>query len=305
MAVPEFSAFFLPVLICVNKQTACSLSDLRAFSAEYFHLSEKDLAEKVKSGKKRRLDDRVQWAKTYLVNAGLLSSPRRGFAEITEVGKKLLDTKPKTITLEDLEKFPDFIKFHTSARNKKRPPFPEENGNGYISTEVQTPSEQIEEILDGINMTLSKELLDAIHKARAQAFEQLVLDVIRSMNYGIDGETTRYVKDGGIDGIIREDKLGLNEIYLQAKLWDGNVGSPDIQRFIGALDMHKVQNGIFITQSDFTQGAKDAAAKSSRRIILINGKDLVGYMIKYGVGVQVCQTYELKKIDFDYFESIS
>lgn len=154
-------------------------------------------------------------------------------------------------------------------------------------------------------MSLAEELLDEIIKAGPKAFEQLVLDVIRSMGYGIDGKTTPYVKDGGIDGVIREDKLGLNEIYLQAKLWDGNVGSREIQQFIGALDMQKAQNGICITQSDFTASAITAAAKSSRKIVLINGKDLVGYMIKYGVGVQVRQTYELKRIDLDYFESIS
>jgi len=303
MAVPEFSAFFLPILTFAAHNSPCPLSEMKKHCAELFKLSPQDLSEKLNSGRVNRFDNRVQWAKTYLVKAGLLEATQRGIATITDSGRNFLSKKPKSIAVSDLEQFPTFRQFHRHNIIKSVRPL---SGTPALTQPLfQPPNEQIEEIVDQVNQTLADELLKEIVKTGPKAFEQLVLDVIRKMGYGIDGKTTQYVKDGGIDGVVKEDRLGLSEIYLQAKLWESNVGSRDIQQFIGAIATKKAQKGIFITNSDFTKEAISNAAHSPLKIVLINGKDLVSYMIQCGVGTQTYQTYELKRIDRDYFESIS
>lgn len=301
MPVPDFTSFFLPVLTCAASKSQVSIAEMREYCQTFFNLSSKDISEMLKSGRQTRFANRVQWAKTYLQKAGFLDAPTRGIAIITKSGKKFLKEHSENIALSDLEQFDSFKQFHHASQGKKEKTIPPE-------IDLFTPpNEQIENIIDSEMENLADELLKEIVKAGPKAFEQLVVDVIRKMGYGIDGWTTQYVKDGGIDGVIKEDKLGLSEIYLQAKLWDHNVGRKDIQQFIGALATQKSQSGIFITNGDFSQEAVSEVKKlpHSIRVILINGKDLVKYMIQYGVGIQVYQTYELKKIDRDYFESIS
>ncbi|MBQ7207640.1 MAG: restriction endonuclease [Lentisphaeria bacterium] len=299
MAVPEFTSFFLPVLKITATQDQTTNAQMRDYCADVLKLTQEDISELLDSGRQTRFANRVQWAKTYLQKAGLIASPNRGTAVITEEGKRFLKQHSKGFTIKDLESFASFRNFSGSRpRKKEKKALPEINL-------LTPPNEQIENIIHSESEILATELLDEIKKAGSKAFEQLVLDVIREMGYGIDGRTTQYVKDGGIDGVIKEDRLGLSEIYLQAKLWDHNVGGPDIQQFIGALATRKAQKGIFITNGDFTQEAVNNAAKSPLKVVLINGQDLVKYMIQYGVGTQVYQTYELKKIDHDYFESIS
>lgn len=301
MSVPEFSSFFLPVLKLAASKSQVSVAEMREYCKDFFNLTPEDVSEMLNSGRQTRFANRVQWAKTYLQKAGLLESPMRGIAILTASGRKFLKQHSQVITLSDLEKIDSFKQFHHTYHDKK-----EETVTPELEL-ITPPNEQIENIIDSEMESLADELLKEIVKAGPKAFEQLVVDVIRKMGYGIDGWTTQYVKDGGIDGVIKEDKLGLSEIYLQAKLWDHNVGRKDIQQFIGALTTQKSQSGIFITNGDFSQEAVAEVKKlpHSIRVVLINGKNLVKYMIQYGVGIQVYQVYELKKIDHDYFESIS
>ena len=301
MSVPEFSSFFLPVLKLAASKSQVSVAEMREYCKDFFNLTPEDVSEMLKSGRQTRFANRVQWAKTYLQKAGLLESPMRGIAILSASGRKFLKQHSQVITLSDLEKIDSFKQFYHTYHDKK-----EETATPELEL-ITPPNEQIENIIDSEMESLTNELLKEIVKAGPKAFEQLVVDVIRKMGYGIDGWTTQYVKDGGIDGVIKEDKLGLSEIYLQAKLWDHNVGRKDIQQFIGALTTQKSQSGIFITNGDFSQEAVAEVKKlpHSIRVVLINGKNLVKYMIQYGVGIQVYQVYELKKIDHDYFESIS
>lgn len=311
MAVPEFELFLHPVLKFASLKEEASLAEMRTYCQHFFNLTHEDISEVLESGKQTRFANRVQWSKTYLQKANLLCSVSRGVAAITESGKEFLKKHPNGLTITDLKTIESFRQFSTvkstsfandNSGDKKTKNLKDNNDS---MEALMPPNEQIEQIIVAENQRLAEELLNEIVQAGPKAFEQLVLDVIRKMGYGVDGRITQYVKDGGVDGVIKEDRLGLSEIYLQAKLWEQNIGSPAIQQFIGALTTNGVQKGIFITNSDFSQNAIKTVQKlPNLKVILINGKDLVRYMIQYGVGTQVYQTYELKKIDKDYFESI-
>lgn len=301
MAVPKFHEFFFPVLkaAAIAEQT---LPELRQFCGNFFQLSAEDRDEKTKGEKKSRFEDRVQWACTYLVQAGLLERPKRGVVKITSTGKTLLKSGADKITLDDLEKYDSFAEFknRSSARIPKNDV--SNTPNNTPSSFDTSPTERLEGIISEANGLLASELLKNIIAAGDSFFEQLVLDLIQKMGYGVGGKTTPRSRDGGIDGVIQEDRLGLSEIYLQAKLWENNVGRPAIQQFIGALSTTGTQKGIFITNSDFTKDARECAKRAPQKVILINGMELVEYMISHNVGVQIAQLFELKKIDLDYFQ---
>lgn len=295
-----------PILEFVCLKGNASLEELRNHCQEFFNLTPDDLTEILPSGKQTRFANRVQWAKKYLLKANLLESTSRGNVAVTEDRRAFFKKHFSKITISDLETIDAFCQFHTSEKNEDKAL---KGGllkkKELVIEELMPPNEQIEQIIETENQHLAKELLEEVVNAGPKAFERLVLDVIRSMGYGVDGRITQYVKDGGVDGTIKEDRLGLSEIYLQAKLWEQNIGRPAIQQFIGALTTNGAQKGIFITNSDFSQEAIAAVQKVTHlKIILINGQELVRYMIQYGVGTQVYQTYALKKIDKDYFESI-
>ena len=302
MSVPDYQQFMLPVLQFAEDGKLHTMSELRTYCYRKMKLSEADLAERLSSGG-RTADSRIYWAKAYLIQARALESPRRGTLQITDRGRELLALKKDRLTNKDLERYQEFRDFHSPSRKSSgNKSLPDDLPETAADT-ANTPEEQMDSILESVNKLLAADLVKKVIEAGDTFFEDLVVDLIRKMGYGIDGHSTQRTNDGGIDGVIYEDRLGLNMIYLQAKLWrNTKVSRPEIQKFIGSLSENKAQKGIFITTSDFSAGARECAAKVSQKVILIDGLELVKYMITYNVGVSVYKTYEMKRIDLDYFE---
>lgn len=295
----------LPLLRLIADGKEYSLKTLIEDLAASFKLTEEERAELLPSGQSFVFSNRAGWARTYLKKAGLLSAPRRGFLQITDRGLDVLSRKPTKIDANLLKEFPEFLDFHNFKREE-----------GFVSTKDentaetlinQTPQELIDSAYRDIRASLAQELLEKIKALSPIFFEKLVLDLLLKMGYGGSikdaGKATRLTNDEGIDGIIKEDKLGLDFIYIQAKRWTDNaVGRPDVQSFVGALDGQRATKGIFITTSNFSNNARDYVRTISKKVILINGQELAEYMIDYGLGVSTVQTFELKRIDSDYFE---
>ena len=240
--------------------------------------------------------NRIGWAKTYLKKTGFIESPKRGYYKITERGLSELKKNPKKIDNKYLSQFPgfaDFVKTRVIKTVNK--------GN----EDDSTPDENIEANYQQIRNALANDILDNVKRCSPYFFEKLVVDLLLKMGYGgfrqDSGEITRKSADGGIDGIIREDKLGLDTIYIQAKRWDGTIGSPEIQKFAGALQGQRARKGVFITTSKFTKEAIDFASMIENKIILIDGDTLSNLMIDYDIGVSIVDTYLIKRIDSDYF----
>lgn len=267
--------------------------------AQYFSLSDEERQAMLPSGRQATFDNRVGWARTYLKKANLLQTTRRGYFQITAKGKSTLAERPIEINVKYLERFPEFLEF----KNFKREPSNSENLP--IQIQDKTPEENLETIVQGLNQDLASELLDNIKICSPSFFEALVIDVLVKMGYGGTrqdaGKIVGRSGDGGIDGTINEDRLGLDIIYVQAKRWENPVGRPEIQKFAGALQGFRARKGIFITSSSFTTEAKDFVARIDNKIVLIDGQNLAQYMIEFDVGVTTKDTYKIKKIDFDYF----
>ena len=252
------------------------------------------------SGKEPRFDNRVRWSLLYLRRAGLLESKRRGYFIITNKGLDVLKENPQKININFLMKFPGFSEFRSVKKE----------GKTVLDTEeidiTQTPQEILESTHQKLKDTLSRELLDQVKKCPPDFFEKLVVELLVKMGYGGSrkeaGEAIGRTGDGGIDGRIKEDKLGLDVVYIQAKRWeDATVGRPEIQKFVGALQGEHAKKGIFITTSSFSKDAKEFISRIEPKIVLIDGETLTDLMIDYNVGVTQESVYEIKKIDADYF----
>ena len=278
-----------------------NLKQIAAELATFFKLTENDLAETIAKGTQARHYNRVSWSGTYTLKAGLTSRPKPGCYKITDFGKVFMK-KWNPITPAILrQEIPEFAEFATVK--------PKESINKALSTlpiEEKTPTEQMDEAFATIKEDLVEDLLTKLHSVDPQRFEHIVVDLLVKMGYGGNiedaAQITRYRKDDGIDGVIKEDKLGLDKIYVQAKRWITTVGKPDIHGFIGALSEQGANKGVFITTSKFSSEARQFKPKSDVKVILIDGRELCQYMIEYGVGVSVKQIYEVKRIDSDYFE---
>ena len=294
MAVPKFYEFMLPILELFSDDKIHSLEECIQISIEKFGLSSEDLNEMVKGGKQTKVANRINWSITYLKKALLIETIDKRKFKITQRGKELLSTNPKIINSKLLKQYDEFIKFITPKENKDI--FNEEK-------EELTPEEEVANICKTLNTELASEILDTILKISPYAFERLVIDLLEAMGYGI-GKVTKKSNDEGIDGIIDQDKLGLDKIYVQAKRWENVVGRPKLNEFVGALSVKNSSKGIFITTSDFTEGAKEYINNTKLPIKLINGIELANYMIEYNIGVQNKYSYNIKKIDNDYFESL-
>ena len=299
--VPRFAKFFYPVLKFLSNRQIETIQSTISFVKTYFNLTEEDCMEKVRSGRTSKVYDRVQWTMQYLKAAELLTSPQRGKYQITTKGIDFINSGVTELNnkyfCEISENFRNFIKRrdgeavdNTVAQNNQ-----DEN-------EI-SPSESIDELIDQLNKSLATELLEQIKNQNPQFFEQLVIYLLVKMGYGGNREdaatVTKISHDGGIDGIIKEDRLGLDKIYIQAKRWENTVQKPEIQKFRGALSEKGANKGIFITTSDFSNGAKESAHNA--KIVLIDGVELTKLMIEFGVGVSVKTTYKIKRIDTDYF----
>jgi restriction system protein len=294
----------LPLLRLAADQQPHRFREIVNQIANTLQLTTAERTELLGSGTQTVLMNRVSWARTYLKQAEALSTPERGCLQITERGLKLLANHPEGITLALLQQFPEFQAFKQRKRHKD--PDREIQWDSDIIFD-DTPEDILASAYRVLSESLEQELLEAVKQATPKFFEHLVVDLLVKMGYGGNrtdaGQALGKTGDGGIDGIINEDRLGLDVIYIQAKRWEGTVGRPDIQRFAGALQGQRAKKGVFITTSNFSREAKEYAALIETRIILIDGTRLAELMVEHNIGVSIVEAYEVKKLDSDYFEA--
>jgi restriction system protein len=300
MAVPDFQSLMLPLLKSVSDGREHSIQEIRDHLANEFALTEEDLNQLIPSGVQTVFINRVSWARTYLAKAGLLEITRRSHVRITERGKEVLKQNPPRIDIKFLRQFPEFLEFMEKESD-------ETQGSNIIEEEKRTPEEILQEAYKEIRNNLAQELLTQVKNSSPAFFERLVVELLVKMGYGgSHSEAARAVGktgDEGIDGIIDEDKLGLDSIYIQAKRWENVVGRPEIQKFVGALVGKRAKKGIFITTSKFTNDAIDFVSTIDTKVVLIDGKRLAELMIDYDVGVATVSNFQIKRVDFDYFSN--
>jgi restriction system protein len=302
MPVPDFQTIMLPLLTSLKDRQEHGYRELIESLAVHFQLSPEERKELLPSRKQPTFDNRVGWARTYLVKAGLLSSPKRSVLQITSRGEQTLATNPRKINIKYLLQFDEFIEFRTKKGDTTG-----QATSVSVSTvtDTETPEESLEGAYQTLRDNLSDELLTTIKQCSPAFFEKLVVDVIVSIGYGGSrreaGRAIGGTGDDGIDGIINEDRLGLDSIYLQAKRWEGTVGRPEIQKFAGALQGYRARKGIFITTSSFTKDAQEYTQRIDSKIVLIDGQRLTNLMIDHNVGVTSEAVYEVKRTDSDYF----
>jgi restriction system protein len=302
MAIPDYETLMLPLLEFAADGKEHPLKEITAYMTETFKLSAEERQRRIPSGQSTYIQNRTGWAKTYLKKAGLLSSPKRGVIQITDRGLEALSRKPARIDGTFLDQFPEFRDFQSRSNSQQ-----ETETAQTASLERQTPEEIIEHSYMALRSQLADEILELIKGSSSDFFERLVVDVIVAMGYGGTqrdaARATQRSNDGGIDGIIKQDRLGLDTIYIQAKRWDESrpIHRPEIQKFAGALQGVRARKGIFITTSSFSGGAREYVATIESKIVLIDGSELAQLMIDHGIGVTPHQTYEIKKLDSDYF----
>lgn len=302
MTIPNYQAFMLPILKSAAKGSVY-ISDIVKQLADEMHISEEDRKLTISNGSSL-LYSRISWAKTYLMQAGLLESIGRGQFTITSEGKALLAQNPKQINNKLLEKYPGFNAFKQRSKKKKDNA---EIADGSDLDEL-SPEEAIHQSLESINSSLASELMGKILKANPTFFENLIIKLLIAMGYSNNTdegwEHTGKSGDDGIDGVINQDVLGVDKIYIQAKRYADKhpVSSGELRNFIGALDMCRAVKGVFVTTSEFTTDAKSTVKKASKNIVLIDGKQLTQLMIKYSVGCKTKEVVNIQKIDEDFFE---
>jgi restriction system protein len=301
MPIPDFQTIMLPLLECFADSRERTLLEVEDQLAKQFKVSPSERTELLPSGRQATFTNRIGWARTYLGKALLLEQERRSYWKITQRGRDVLKKKPVTINVAFLEQFPEFQTFRsrTQAIADVKPSAP---------LTAQTPEEGLETNYLLLQQQLAEEMLERVKKSTPTFFERLVVDLLVKMGYGGSrtdaAEVIGQSGDGGIDGIIKEDRLGLDQIHVQAKRWTEKVvGRPDIQQFSGALDGPGSRKGVFITTSVFSKDALDyAKTLSNKRIVLIDGQRLSELMIEYGLGVNTQRTLEIKRVDSDYFD---
>jgi restriction system protein len=301
--IPDYQSLMLPLLRLVSDRQEHKYRDLIEDLAVEFQVTDDERKELLASGNQAIFDNRVGWAKTYLKKAGLLDSPKRATFIITQVGLDTLKKKPDRIDAKYLKQFPSFLDFQNSSKHDN------DSEEDIINTEPneQTPEENLDKAYQRIRKSLASELLNKVVDLSPTFFERLVVELLVKMGYGGSikdaGKAIGKSGDEGIDGTIKEDKLGLDIIYIQAKRWKpGNVvGRPELHKFVGALAGQGAKKGIFITTSNFTKEALEYTPKNETKIVLIDGEQLAQLMIDYSLGCTTQQTYEIKKIDSDYF----
>ncbi|QYK14665.1 restriction endonuclease [Shewanella rhizosphaerae] len=302
--IPSYEEMMPVVLKVLADGQLKSLRQITEEASAAYGFTNEQLALTLPSGKQTYVYSRVGWAKEYLVKAGLLEQPSRGICSITERGRAALRSNQK-VNNQYLSQFDEFVQYKQMS-NQATSQSSKAKSSETVDDSSLTPSEQISKAFSALNSALADELLGQIHSVSPKFFEQLVVDLMLAMGYGGSqkdaGQATQYTNDGGIDGIIKEDKLGLDSIYLQAKRYrDNTVGRPDIQAFAGALDMHRARKGVFITTSSFSKDAREFVSMIEKRIVLIDGRELAALMIEHNVGVSTRELYAVKAIDSDYF----
>ena len=308
MPVPGYQDFMLPLLRLAGDGQEHKITDAIDAMAEQFGITDAEREIMLPSGTQTRLYNRATWALTYLSKSLLLTKTGRGRFRIAPRGVEVLRGNPSRIDNGFLEQFPEYVSFK-SKRNSESKAEPESHRSENESVDPSlTPLEQIEAGYRELRESLVDELLDLVRAMKPKAFEQLVVDVLVAMGYGgsqLDAaQVVGKSGDNGIDGVIKEDRLGLDMVYVQAKRHEADIGPGAIREFVGSLGEHKSSKGVFITCGGFTSGAKEAASRAHFRIVLIDGNQLASYMIDHGVGVTPYKTYTVKKLDTDYFEGV-
>lgn len=303
MAIPDYQTCMLPFLSYLADGGEHSLRETEEALAEQLGLTSAERAELLPSGQQGVFKNRIGWARTYLKKAGLIEAPKRAVFKITARGQQVLASKPLRIDSKYLEQWPEFIDFRDFSKDRAEPSKATEP-----TQSTSTPEEAIEEAYQGLREQLAQELLAKILSCSPSFFEQLVVELLVKMGYGGSrkdaGERIGQTGDGGIDGIIKEDRLGLDTIFIQAKRWQGSVGRPEIQKFVGALQGQRARKGVFITTSYYTVDAIDYASRIDTKVVLIDGKQLAALMMDFDVGVAASAAYVVKRIDSDYFEDV-
>jgi restriction system protein len=298
MSIPDYQSIMLPLLKLTADKQEHSLRETIETLADKFKLTEDERKEFLPSGQQAIFDNRVGWARTYLKKAGLVETTRRGYFKITNRGLEVLEKKPGEIKVAFLKQFPEFVEFQNLKREK------DEKSDDHKEL-YETPEETIETAHQIIKQKLATELLQNMKNISPAFFEKIVIDLLVKMGYGGTrkdaGKAIGRSGDEGIDGIINEDRLGLDIVYVQAKRWENVVGRPEIQKFVGALQGQRAKKGIFITTSTFTKDAIDYVSRIESKLVLIDGDTLAQLMIDHNVGVSPMAVYEIKRIDFDYF----
>ena len=309
--IPDFQTIMLPLLEAFADKQEYKKPALVEIIANKFQLTKEERLAMLPSENDYVIWNRVGWAMSHLKKAGLLETPKRGSYLITEQGLEILNSKPQRIDVKFLENVPKYNQWKEEYKKDWQEKRSFENNNiSNIQQEeietIQTPEELLEGAYSQLKEELAIELIEKIKECSPSFFERLVVDMLIKMGYGGSrkeaGKVTRASGDGGIDGIINEDKLGLDTIYIQAKKWEGSVGRPEIQKFVGALAGQGAKKGIFITTSSFTREAREYQPKNDTKIVLINGQDLANLMIEHSIGVSTKINYEIKRMDTDYFE---
>lgn len=299
MAIPDYQSIMLPLLKFASDKKEHSTREAIEHLSLHFKLSEGELKDLLPSGQQEIFDNRVGWARTYLKKAGLLDAPRRGFFVITERGLDVLKACPPKINIAFLRQWPEFLEFQAARRDNG------EVGGKEELSEQQTPEESLEYGYQKLKQALAQDLLGRIKSCSSGFFEKLVVELLVKMGYGGSrrdaGQAIGKSGDEGIDGIIKEDKLGLDVIFIQAKKWEASVGRPEIMRFVGALQGQHARKGVFITTSYFTDDAVEYAKTVDSKIRLIDGDELCKLMIDYDIGVTKIASYDIRRIDSDYF----
>jgi restriction system protein len=299
--IPDFQTLMRPLLEFASDGKVHSLQETRVALRDRFGVSEAEAKQLLPSGRQPVFMNRVAWAKVYLAHAGLLDTPQRGRFRISEKGKKALADAPERITIAYLQRYPEFAAFRSTARSQRSTVV-----EVSIESEGQTPEEVLEAAQARLRTDLAADLLDRVKKCSPEFFERLVVELLLKMGYGGSreeaGEAIGSAGDEGIDGVINEDRLGLDTIYLQAKRWESTVGRPEIHKFVGALHGKRARKGVFITTSSFSKEALEYVKNIDSKVVLIDGRQLAEFMIDFNVGVDSVASYDVKRVVLDYFD---
>ena len=305
MSVPDVHSLLLPYLQALANGKELRDADIKERVAESLQLTQSDLQERMPQGRHLKLDSRLYQIRRDLERANLVKSPRRGCRQLTPEGKRLLENPPPSLDMK-------YVRILPAYRQWKDEGGVAVNGEGLSSSgdsSEATPEEVVENTFQRLESELQADLLARVRQGSPKLLEHVVVELLIAMGYGggkaARGEVIGRSGDGGIDGVIKEDALGLDEVYVQAKKYaEGKtVGEGDVRNFVGAIDVANTTKGVFVTTADFTKFAKDYVKRSPKRIILINGKELARLMAQYGVGVRTHKTYPLQHVDEDYFEA--
>lgn len=307
MAIPKFSDFMKPVLVLGKEEQ--TLSNAVKKLSEQFNLTNEEQKKILPSGRQTIVANRVSWAVTYLCKAGLLKRPRRGYFVITEEGKQALEQNPKNIDRNFLSQFPGYLKFRDRTKNEIDSPSTDTSSTDGSSNSLEsalTPQEVLGNAYLEIKSELKSELLNRVLNQSPDFFEELVVKLLKGMGYGDEENLAKAIggtNDGGVDGLVHQDKLGLDVVYIQAKRYaaDNSVGRPALQAFIGTLSGKSATKGLFVTTSSFSSQAIDYLRTVPQRVVTVDGERLVELMVQHGVGVRTEQTYTIHRIDEDFF----